>query len=168
MEPQHYGIYFLSFFMNYFLLNYYFLCWSFLIVSVFPLQIILCIILKKKQQIPSLCLSQGCQPLAASNIENWWGVGDRWRHNAGHMTSFLEKKTCRKDVVLIVTFDLIGLLPTNHIIAYITMVYQSLWANVQYKQKNSSNKAKYLKFHCQRVESTKNGNFGDYPGDFRL
>ena len=26
-----------------------------------------------------------------------------------------------KDVVGIVTFDLIGLLPTNHIIAYITM-----------------------------------------------
>ena len=25
-----------------------------------------------------------------------------------------------------VTFDLIGLLPTNHIIAYITMAYQSL------------------------------------------
>ena len=26
-----------------------------------------------------------------------------------------------KDVVLIVTFDLIGLPPTNHVIAYITM-----------------------------------------------
>ena len=31
-----------------------------------------------------------------------------------------------KDVVLIVTFDLIGLPPTNHIIAYITMAYRSL------------------------------------------
>jgi len=29
-----------------------------------------------------------------------------------------------KDVVGIVTFDLIGLLPTNHIIAYITMAYR--------------------------------------------
>ena len=32
-----------------------------------------------------------------------------------------------KDVVGIVTFDLIGLLPTNHITAYITMAYQSLY-----------------------------------------
>ena len=31
----------------------------------------------------------------------------------------------RKKDVFIVTFDLIGLLPTNHIIAYVTMVYQS-------------------------------------------
>ena len=31
-----------------------------------------------------------------------------------------EKKKLEKDVVGIVTFDLTGLLPTNHIIAYIT------------------------------------------------
>ena len=31
----------------------------------------------------------------------------------------------RKKDVFIVTFDLIGLLPTNHIIAYVTMVYWS-------------------------------------------
>ena len=42
------------------------------------------------------------------------------------MTSFFGKKRREKDVVLIVTFHLIGLLPTNHIIAYITMAYQSL------------------------------------------
>jgi len=30
---------------------------------------------------------------------------------------------CNKDVVGIVTFDLVGLLPTNHIIACITMAY---------------------------------------------
>ena len=30
------------------------------------------------------------------------------------MTSFLGEKTREKDVVLIVTFDLIALLPTNH------------------------------------------------------
>ena len=37
-----------------------------------------------------------------------------------------EKKMCEKDVG-IVTFDLIGLLPTDHIIAYnITMTYRSL------------------------------------------
>ena len=37
-----------------------------------------------------------------------------------------KKKTCEKDVVGIVTFDLIGLLPTNHIIAHITVAYRSL------------------------------------------
>ena len=37
----------------------------------------------------------------------------------------LRKKKGEKDVVGIVTFDLIGLLATNHIIAYITMVYLS-------------------------------------------
>ena len=31
---------------------------------------------------------------------------------------FISPKTCEKDVVGIVTFDLIGLLATNHIIAY--------------------------------------------------
>ena len=36
------------------------------------------------------------------------------------------KKTREKDVVGIVTFDLIGLLCTNNIIAYITMAYRGL------------------------------------------
>ena len=58
----------------------------------------------------------GCQPPTSLNIENWWGVGDRWHHNTGHMTSFFGKKKREKDFVLIVTFDLIGLLPTNHIL----------------------------------------------------
>ena len=35
-------------------------------------------------------------------------------------------KNGKKDVVGIVTFDLIGLLPTNHFTAYITMAYWSL------------------------------------------
>ena len=34
-------------------------------------------------------------------------------------------KKREKDVVEIITFDLIGLLPTNHIIAYITVAYRS-------------------------------------------
>ena len=43
------------------------------------------------------------------------------------MMSFVKKKkTRKKEVVGIVTFDLIGLLPTNHSIAYITMAYRSL------------------------------------------
>ena len=37
-----------------------------------------------------------------------------------------KKKRQEKDVVGIVTFDLISLLSTNHIIAYITMAYRSL------------------------------------------
>ena len=48
------------------------------------------------------------------------------------MMSFLGKKTHGKDVVLIGTFDLIGLLPTNHIITYITMSYRSFRGKVQY------------------------------------
>ena len=42
------------------------------------------------------------------------------------MTSFVEKKKREEDVVGIITFDLSGLLPTNHIIGYITMAYRSL------------------------------------------
>ena len=44
---------------------------------------------------------------------------------AWHMTSFVQKKH-EKEVFGIITFDLIGLLPTNHITAYITMAYWSL------------------------------------------
>ena len=47
---------------------------------------------------------------------------------AWHMTSFVQKKH-EKEVFGIITFDLIGLLPTNHITAYITMAYRSLWGN---------------------------------------
>ena len=65
---------------------------------------------------------RGCQP--PTSIDGEWVIDDvimeaTWRH-------FWGKKRREKDVVLIVTFDLIGLLPTNHIIAYITMAYQSL------------------------------------------
>ena len=42
-----------------------------------------------------------------------------------HETSFVKKRR-EKDIVGIVTFDLISLLPTNHIIAYITMAYRRL------------------------------------------
>ena len=40
---------------------------------------------------------------------------------------FAKKQTPKKDLVGIVTFDLIGVLPTNRIISYFTMAYQSLW-----------------------------------------
>ena len=38
---------------------------------------------------------------------------------------FAMKQTRKKDLVGIVTFDLIGVLPTNRIISYFTMAYQS-------------------------------------------
>ena len=43
------------------------------------------------------------------------------------------------------------------------MAYQNLWGNVSCH--SSSNNAKYLKIYGQKVESTRNSNFGDYPGD---
>ena len=48
-----------------------------------------------------------------------------------HYVICAKKKTREKDGVGIVTFDLTGLLATNHIIAYITMAYRSLWGNVR-------------------------------------
>ena len=60
------------------------------------------------------------------------------------MTSFVKKKACERDVVGIVTFDRIGLLPTNHIIAY-----------------------NYLKFHCHKIKSTRNGKLGCLSGRFQ-
>ena len=33
---------------------------------------------------------------------------------------------------------------------------------------SGSNNTKYLKFCGRKVESTRNSNFGDYPGDIRL
>ena len=83
---------------------------------------------------------QGCQPPTSSNIENWWERDDKWRHNDHGTWHHLCKKLREKDVLAIVTFDqpspqgrlgtrqtfeLIGLSPTDHIIAYITMAYQS-------------------------------------------
>ena len=63
------------------------------------------------------------------------------------MTSFVKKKMREKDVVGIVTgvceetFDING--------------------------KNSSNKAKYLKFQCQKVETTRNGKLLRLSGRFQ-
>ena len=65
-------------------------------------------------------------------IDGEWVIDDVIMQGTWH--HFLKKrKTHKKDVLLIVTFDqkLIGLLPSNHITAYITMAYRSLWGNVQ-------------------------------------
>ena len=52
---------------------------------------------------------------------------------AHDIISAKKKKKRKKDVVKlnIVAFDLIGLLPTNHVIPYITMVYQRKQGNAQ-------------------------------------
>ena len=65
--------------------------------------------------------------LSTPHVFKYWELmGNEWL-----MTSFVKKKkTHQKDVVGIVTFDLTGLLPSNHIIAYITMAYRSLWRNL--------------------------------------
>ena len=81
------------------------------------------------------------------------------------MTSFVNK-THEKDVVGIVTFDLIGLVPTNHIIAYITVVYWSLWGNKNCKIAQTVQTI--WNFIVRKSIQQEMANFGDYPGDFRL
>ena len=50
---------------------------------------------------------KGCQPPTSLNIENWWETDDKWHHNAHSTWRYcMVKKTCKKDVVGIVTFDL--------------------------------------------------------------
>ena len=78
------------------------------------------------------------------------------------MTSFLQK-TREKDVVGIVTFDLIGLLTTNHVSAYISMAYRSLKGNV-FKQR----KIFEISSSESRVYLQEMANFGDHSGDFRV
>ena len=60
-------------------------------------------------------------------------------------------KTREKDVG-IVTFDLIGLLPTNHIIAYITMAYIGVC-----EETFDINSKIAQTTHCWKVEPTRNG-----------
>ena len=87
-----------------------------------------------------------CTGLSTPHVFIWGNdreVDDRWHHNARHDV-FYVKNTHRlwssrifddtrngpKKDVGILTFDLIGLLPTNHIVTLQIMVYWSLWGNV--------------------------------------
>ena len=80
------------------------------------------------------------------------------------------KKTHEKDVVGIVTFDLTGLLTTNHIYIY-CLYYNSIPA---FARKRTMLTIKLLKqrkiFEISLSDSRREemANFGDYPGDFRL
>ena len=53
-----------------------------------------------------------------------------------------------------------------------TLQLKLQWQTIIYEEtlhvNSSSNNAKYLKFYGGKVESTRNGNFGDYPGDIKL
>ena len=80
------------------------------------------------------------------------------------------KNTREKDVVGFVTFDLTGLLTTNHIYIY------CLYCNSipEFVRKRTMLTIKLLKqrkiFEISLSDSRREemANFGDYPGDFRL
>ena len=90
-----------------------------------------------------------------------------WRHLLG-------KKTREKYVVLIVTFDLIGLLPTNHIIV------NNIWNKLLILQWHTGVCEEPFNVNRKIAQTTQNiwncivresnlqelANFGDYPGDF--
>ena len=70
---------------------------------------------------------------------------------------FVMTQNMPKDVVGTVTFDLIGLLPTNHIIIL-------LWYTRENEETFDVNIKIAQTTHCQKVGSTKEmANFGDYP-----
>ena len=62
---------------------------------------------------------------------------DTWHHSCKNyllipvVTNLQWPQNARKRCCWLCNFDLIGLLPSNHIVAYITMAYRSLWGNVQ-------------------------------------
>ena len=77
-------------------------------------------------------------------------------------------KPREKDVVGIVKFDPIIFSHQSHY----CLCYNGISASMRKSSmltKNGSNNAKYLKFHCCKVESSEEmANSGNYPGDFRL
>ena len=80
----------------------------------------LCVIKSRKK-------SRAVNPprLQILRIEGVGMIGDVIMH--GTLRHLCKKKRTReKDVVGIVTFDLTGLNPINHIVAYITMAYRRL------------------------------------------
>ena len=90
------------------------------------------------------------------------------------MTSFLGEKTRKKYVVLIVTFDFIGLLPNNYIIV------NDIWNKLLILQWHTGVCEEPFNVNRKIVQTMQNiwncivresnlqelANFGDYPGDF--
>ena len=105
---------------------------------------------------------QGCQPPTSSNIENWWERDDKWCHNDYGTWHHLWKKLHKKDVVGIVTFDLINWLTSHqpHYCLYylqwhtgvceemfdvnskITQTTQSIWKNFTVRKLSSTRNGK--------------------------
>ena len=98
------------------------------------------------------CMGSTCTGLSAPppppptspTIENWWGRDDRWRHNARHMTSFMTKKKPPKRCCWNCNIGPNWF--TITFIAYITTAH--------------------VKFHCQKVESKRNGKLRQLSGRF--
>ena len=85
---------------------------------------------------------------------------ETWRH--------LCTKTRKKDDVGIVTFDVIGLLPTNHIIAHSTMAYRSFRGNVQCEKFINSQTTKNIwNFIVVKSNSTRNCKLRQLSGRFQ-
>ena len=81
------------------------------------------------------------------------------------MMSFVQK-TREKDVVGILTSDLIGLLPTNQNIAYITLEYTGVCEETfDFNTKIAQTTQNFIVGKSNLREMI---NFGDYPEDFRL
>ena len=84
---------------------------------------------------------------------------ETWRH--------FVKKACEKDVVGIVTFvpDWFTYHQSHYCLHYNGIL--RFWGNVRCWKLNSSNKAKYLKFHWQRVKSTRHCKLRQLSGRFQ-
>ena len=88
------------------------------------------------------------------------------------MMSFVKKKKkmSKKDVVRIVTFDLTGLLPTNHIIAYmyITTAYRVCEETFNVNSKIDQLRQNMSNFIVRKsIESTRNGKLRRLSGRFQ-
>ena len=112
---------------------------------------------------------QGCQSPTSSNIENWSGRDDKWRHNV-HGTWRHLWKNARKDVVGIATFDLIGLLCTNTLTVLLILQWhigvckETFDVNSKIGQTTQS----IWSYIVRKSILQEMANFSGYPGDFRL
>ena len=117
----------------------------------------------------SVCDKQGCQPPTSSNIENWWGVGDRWHHNAGHMKSFFGEKKAQKRCCFNCniwpnwfTFH------QSHYCLYYNGILAFVWKRSFINRKIAQTVQNIWNFIVGESNLQEMANFGDYPRDFRL
>ena len=109
-------------------------------------------------------MGQGCQPpspppppphLQILRIDRE-GRDNIWRHTARNMTSFVQKNMWKRFSWSCNICTWLVYFPPIMYNIIITMTYRGFWGNVRCLKLNSSNNAKYLKFHWQKVESTRN------------